>query len=53
MPESLRDRYQYYTCASTAKLRRFGYERPVTSLEDSVKDCIRNYFSPDKHLGDE
>ena len=53
MPEHLRDRYQYYTCAKTDKLRRFGYDRPTTSLEDSVKDCIRNYFVPDKHLGDE
>ena len=53
MPETLRDRYQYYTCASTAKLRRFGYEREVTSLEASVADYIRNYLVPDKHLGDE
>jgi ADP-L-glycero-D-manno-heptose 6-epimerase len=53
MPETLRDRYQYYTCAKTDKLRAFGYDKPTTSLEDSVKDCIRNYFAPDKHLGDE
>ena len=53
MPETLRDRYQYYTCAKTDKLRSFGYDKPVTSLEESVKDCIRNYFAPDKHLGDE
>ena len=53
MPETLRDRYQYYTCASTAKLRRFGYDREVTSLEESVADYIRNYLVPDKHLGDE
>ena len=53
MPETLRDRYQYYTCASTAKLRRFGYDREVTSLEASVADYIRNYLVPDKHLGDE
>ena len=53
MPETLRDRYQYYTCASTAKLRRFGYDKEVTSLEDSVADYIRNYLVPDKHLGDE
>ena len=42
-----------YTCAKTDKLRSFGYDRPTTSLEDSVKDCICNYFAPDKHLGDE
>ena len=53
MPETLRDRYQYYTCAKTDKLRSFGYDKPATPLEESVKDCIRNYFAPDKHLGDE
>jgi ADP-L-glycero-D-manno-heptose 6-epimerase len=53
MPETLRDRYQYYTCAKTDKLRSFGYDKPTTSLEESVKDCICNYFAPDKHLGDE
>ena len=53
MPETLRDRYQYYTCAATDKLRRFGYSKPVMTLEDSVADYIRNYLVPGKYLGDE
>ncbi|MDP3789950.1 MAG: ADP-glyceromanno-heptose 6-epimerase [Candidatus Omnitrophota bacterium] len=38
MPESLRPRYQYFTEAETAKLRRAGYKEDFTSLEDSVRD---------------
>ncbi len=53
MPESLRDRYQYYTCAKIDKLRSFGYKEPVTSLEDAVADYITNYLAVQKHLGDE
>jgi len=38
MPESLRPRYQYYTQADLTKLRRLGYDRPFTSLEDGGAD---------------
>jgi ADP-L-glycero-D-manno-heptose 6-epimerase len=44
MPESLRDRYQYYTCASIEKLRKLGYNEPVMSLDDAVADYICNYL---------
>lgn len=53
MPESLRDRYQYYTCAKIDKLRSFGYNETVTPLEDAVADYITNYLALQKHLGDE
>ena len=53
MPESLRDRYQYYTCAKIDKLRSFGYNEAVTPLEDAVADYITNYLAVQKHLGDE
>ena len=52
MPESLRDRYQYYTCAEIGKLRATGYTAEIGSLEDSVRDMIRNYLVPGKYLGD-
>jgi ADP-L-glycero-D-manno-heptose 6-epimerase len=52
MPESIRNTYQYLTCAETAKIRAAGYSEPVTSLEDAVNDYIRNYLVPGKHLGD-
>lgn len=38
MPEDLRLRYQYFTEAETAKLRKAGYEEDFMSLENSVKD---------------
>lgn len=53
MPEHLRDRYQYYTCALTDKLRSFGYSKPTATLEASVRDYLCNYLVPGKYLGDE
>ena len=38
MPESLRNKYQYFTEADMARLRKAGYTRPFTSLEAAVKD---------------
>jgi len=38
MPEILRGRYQYFTQADMAKLRKSGYSRDFTSLEDAVRD---------------
>lgn len=52
MPEHLKGKYQYYTCADMTRLRAAGYSAPVTSLEDAVYDDIVNYLLPDKYLGD-
>ncbi len=53
MPETLRDRYQYYTLAATDKLAALGYPQKATPLADAVHDCVANYFVPGKYLGDE
>lgn len=45
MPESLRDKYQYFTQAETAKLRAAGYTRPFTSLEEGIRDYVTSYLS--------
>src|ERR1017187_112448 len=50
MPEAIRDKYQYYTQADISRLRAAGYKAPVTSLEEAVKDYVRNYLAPDKRL---
>ena len=50
MPESIRDKYQYFTQANLGRLRAAGYTAPVTSLEDAVSDYVRNYLVPDKRL---
>ncbi len=52
MPESLRPRYQYLTCLDISKIRRAGFTRTLTTLEDAVKDYAR-YFKVMGHLGDE
>lgn len=53
MPQSIREKYQYYTCADMHKLRNAGYDRPATSLELAVDDYVRNYLVPGKRLGEE
>ena len=53
MPESLRDRYQYYTRAEMGKLRALGWRKEATGLDDAVRDYICTYRIPDLYLGDE
>ena len=51
MPENLKGRYQYYTCLDISKLRNAGFTRPLTTLEDAVKDYAQ-YFLRNGHLGE-
>ncbi len=51
MPESIRDQYQYHTCAETEKIRSAGYVGTITSLEEGISDYVKNYLIPDRHLG--
>ncbi len=44
MPEEMRRRYQYYTCANLEKLREAGYRKEFYSLEEGVEDYIVNYL---------
>jgi ADP-L-glycero-D-manno-heptose 6-epimerase len=50
MPKTIRDKYQYFTQADISRLRASGYKAKVTSLEEAVKDYVRNYLVPDKRL---
>lgn len=50
MPQTIRDKYQYFTEADISKLRAAGYKDKVTSLEDAVADYVRHYLVPDKTL---
>ncbi|MFZ5427314.1 MAG: ADP-glyceromanno-heptose 6-epimerase [Thermodesulfobacteriota bacterium] len=45
MPEAIRDTYQYFTEAPMARLRKAGYEKPFTRLEDAVKDYVTGYLA--------
>lgn len=40
MPEILKSRYQYFTQADMTKLRKAGYAKPFTRLEDAVSDYV-------------
>ncbi len=51
MPSSIRDAYQYYTEADISKLRKAGYDKPFTSLEESVDDYVQSYLrKPNPYL---
>lgn len=51
MPEILRDKYQYHTCADMDKLLSAGYARPFISLEEGITDYVRNYLgTPNPYL---
>jgi len=50
MPETIRDKYQYFTEADLTRLRGTGYTAPVTTLETVVADYVRNYLVPDRRL---
>lgn len=45
MPEELRDKYQYFTQADMSKLRKAGYNKPFTSLEEGIRTYIQDYMA--------
>lgn len=53
MPESIRHQYQYYTQADITKLRQAGYDKPTTSLEEAIKDYVRNYLSKSAYMNNQ
>lgn len=52
MPESLRDRYQYYTRAEMGKYHALGFADEVSSLEETIADYMW-YMRNGCYLGDE
>ena len=44
MPENLKEKYQYFTEANIHKIRKTGYNKKITSLEDSVEDYVTEYL---------
>ncbi len=43
-PADIRDKYQYFTEANTAKLRSIGFSHQMHSLEEGVQDYVQNYL---------
>lgn len=52
MPEGLREKYQYHTCADITRLRGQGYKVKVQSLAEAVADYVKGYLLSGKKLGD-
>lgn len=50
IPESIRDKYQYFTEANIDKLRATGYSAPVTPLHEAVRDYVQKYLTGDRRL---
>ena len=53
MPETLRGKYQYYTCADMNKLREAGCGYDCAPLEESIEDYVRQYLVEDRGLDPE
>lgn len=53
MPDGLREKYQYHTCANISRLHSQGYKKEVTPLGEAVEDYVANYLVPGNRLGDE
>ncbi len=49
-PVDIREKYQYYTEAEMSKLHSIGYTKKFTSLEDGIKDYVRNYLIEGNYL---
>ncbi len=45
MPETLREKYQYYTQADMTKLRAAGYDKPFTELEAGITKYVKDYLA--------
>lgn len=48
-PLDIREKYQYFTEATMNKLKSIGYNKPFHSLEEGVKDYVKNYLLPEKY----
>ncbi len=47
MPAEISAGYQNFTQADISKLRGLGYDKPMTSLEDGIRDYVSSYLAKD------
>ena len=50
LPELLRGKYQYHTCADISRLLATGWTGPQHSLDHAVHDYVGNYLVPNRTL---
>lgn len=48
-PLDIRDKYQYFTEANMQKLRAAGYDKPMYSLEEGVKEYVNDFLLSNKY----
>ncbi|QQS36059.1 MAG: ADP-glyceromanno-heptose 6-epimerase [Ignavibacteriales bacterium] len=51
LPDHLAGKYQYFTEAVLDKIKKAGYNKPLTPLEDGVTDYVKNYLLKKSYLG--
>jgi ADP-L-glycero-D-manno-heptose 6-epimerase len=49
MPETIRDKYQYFTQSEAANLRRAGYGEAFTPLEQAVGSYVKQFLDRADH----
>ncbi len=52
MPDSIREKYQYYTCANIDRFINTGWDKITYTLENSVSEYVTNYLVKNKYLGE-
>lgn len=50
MPDKLKEKYQYCTCADMTKLRSAGCSHACMDLDAAIKEYVRDYLNLKKHL---
>jgi ADP-L-glycero-D-manno-heptose 6-epimerase len=50
MPDNLKEKYQYYTCADMTKLRSAGYSHTFMDIDTAIKEYVLDYLNSNKHL---
>ncbi|MFP4469253.1 MAG: ADP-glyceromanno-heptose 6-epimerase [Bacteroidales bacterium] len=48
-PADIRDKYQYFTEADMDKVRKYGYDKHFTTLEDGVEDYVKKFLKPGRY----
>jgi ADP-L-glycero-D-manno-heptose 6-epimerase len=51
LPKQLENKYQYFTEASMARIKKAGYNIPITSLEDGITDYVQKYLLGKLYFG--
>ena len=50
IPQDIREKYQYYTCADMDRLLKAGYNEGFYELEDAVADYLGNYLMAGNYM---